>query len=47
MTVREALTRFPEGIVMIWLPQVQLIEAKQLDGVRHRQAGRCERWLGS
>jgi 23S rRNA (adenine2030-N6)-methyltransferase len=28
--LREALTRFPEGIVMVWLPQVQLIEAVQL-----------------
>lgn len=28
--LREALTRFPEGIVMIWLPQVQLVEAVQL-----------------
>ena len=29
-TLREALTRFPEGIVMVWLPQVQLVEAAQL-----------------
>lgn len=28
--MREALTRFPEGLVMVWLPQVQLIEAAQL-----------------
>ncbi|MBL8347430.1 MAG: 23S rRNA (adenine(2030)-N(6))-methyltransferase RlmJ [Rubrivivax sp.] len=28
--MREALTRFPEGIVMVWLPQVQLVEAVQL-----------------
>jgi 23S rRNA (adenine2030-N6)-methyltransferase len=28
--LREALTRFPEGIVMVWLPQVQLVEAAQL-----------------
>jgi len=28
--MREALTRFPEGMVMIWLPQVQLVEAVQL-----------------
>ncbi|MBI5718364.1 MAG: 23S rRNA (adenine(2030)-N(6))-methyltransferase RlmJ [Burkholderiales bacterium] len=28
--LREALTRFPEGIVMVWLPQVQLVEAVQL-----------------
>ena len=28
--MREALTRFPEGIVMVWLPQVQLVEAAQL-----------------
>ena len=28
--LREALTRFPEGIVMVWVPQVQLVEAAQL-----------------
>ncbi|MBK9136788.1 MAG: 23S rRNA (adenine(2030)-N(6))-methyltransferase RlmJ [Betaproteobacteria bacterium] len=28
--MREALTRFPEGVVMVWLPQVQLVEAAQL-----------------
>jgi len=28
--LREALTRFPEGIVMVWLPQVQLVEAAQM-----------------
>lgn len=28
--LREALTRFPEGIVMVWLPQVQLVQAAQL-----------------
>jgi len=28
--LREALTRFPEGMVMVWLPQVQLVEAAQL-----------------
>ena len=28
--LREALTRFPEGIVMVWLPQVQIVEAVQL-----------------
>jgi len=28
--LREALTRFPEGIVMVWLPQLQLVEAVQL-----------------
>jgi 23S rRNA (adenine2030-N6)-methyltransferase len=28
--VREALQRFPEGIVMVWLPQLQLVEAAQL-----------------
>ncbi len=28
--VREALERFPEGVVVVWLPQVQLVEAAQL-----------------
>ena len=28
--MREALTRFPEGTVVVWLPQVQLVEAAQL-----------------
>ncbi|MCW5636633.1 MAG: 23S rRNA (adenine(2030)-N(6))-methyltransferase RlmJ [Rubrivivax sp.] len=28
--LREALTRFPEGMVMVWWPQVQLVEAAQL-----------------
>ena len=28
--LREALTRFPEGMVMVWLPQVRLVEAVQL-----------------
>jgi 23S rRNA (adenine2030-N6)-methyltransferase len=28
--LREALTRFPEGIVMVWLPQLQVVEAAQL-----------------
>jgi 23S rRNA (adenine2030-N6)-methyltransferase len=28
--LREALTRFPEGMVMVWLPQVQLLPAAQL-----------------
>jgi 23S rRNA (adenine2030-N6)-methyltransferase len=28
--VREALERFPEGTVMAWLPQLQLLEAAQL-----------------
>ncbi len=28
--VREALTRFAEGMVLIWLPQVQLVEAARL-----------------
>jgi 23S rRNA (adenine2030-N6)-methyltransferase len=28
--LREALTRFPEGMVMVWLPQVQLLPATQL-----------------
>ena len=28
--LREALTRFPEGMVMVWLPQLQLVEAAQL-----------------
>jgi 23S rRNA (adenine2030-N6)-methyltransferase len=28
--VREALARFPEGLVMVWLPQLQLLEAAQL-----------------
>ena len=28
--VREALERFPEGTVMVWLPQLQLLEAAQL-----------------
>jgi 23S rRNA (adenine2030-N6)-methyltransferase len=28
--VREALARFPEGMVMVWLPQLQLLEAAQL-----------------
>ena len=28
--LREALTRFPECVVIIWLPQLQLLEARQL-----------------
>jgi len=28
--LREALERFPEAVVLIWLPQVQLVEATQL-----------------
>jgi len=28
--LREALTRFPDAVVVIWLPQVQLVEAAQL-----------------
>ena len=28
--LREALQRFPEGVVMVWLPQVQLVQATQL-----------------
>jgi 23S rRNA (adenine2030-N6)-methyltransferase len=28
--LREALTRFPECIVILWLPQLQLLEARQL-----------------
>jgi 23S rRNA (adenine2030-N6)-methyltransferase len=28
--LRECLTRFPEGMVMVWLPQVQLLPAAQL-----------------
>ncbi len=28
--LREALERFPEGVVIVWLPQVQLVEATQL-----------------
>jgi 23S rRNA (adenine2030-N6)-methyltransferase len=28
--LREALERFPEAIVLVWLPQVQLIESTQL-----------------
>ncbi len=28
--LREALTRFPECVVVIWLPQLQLLEAAQL-----------------
>jgi 23S rRNA (adenine2030-N6)-methyltransferase len=28
--LREALTRFPEGTVIVWLPQLQLLEAAQL-----------------
>ena len=28
--LREALTRFPEGPVMVWLPQLQIIEAARL-----------------
>ncbi len=28
--LREALTRFPEGTVMVWVPQVQIVEAAQL-----------------
>ena len=28
--LREALTRFPEGMVVVWQPQVQLVEAAQL-----------------
>lgn len=28
--VREALARFPQGMVMVWLPQLQLLEAAQL-----------------
>jgi 23S rRNA (adenine2030-N6)-methyltransferase len=30
VALREALTRFADGLVMVWLPQVQLIEATQL-----------------
>ena len=30
VALREALARFADGMVMIWLPQVQLIEATQL-----------------
>jgi 23S rRNA (adenine2030-N6)-methyltransferase len=28
--VREALQRFPEAVVIVWLPQLQLVEAAQL-----------------
>jgi 23S rRNA (adenine2030-N6)-methyltransferase len=28
--LREALERFPEAVVLVWLPQVQLVEATQL-----------------
>jgi 23S rRNA (adenine2030-N6)-methyltransferase len=28
--LREALTRFPECVVIVWLPQLQLLEARQL-----------------
>ena len=28
--LREALERFPEGVVMVWLPQLQLLESTQL-----------------
>ena len=28
--LREALTRFADGMVMIWIPQVQIVEAAQL-----------------
>jgi 23S rRNA (adenine2030-N6)-methyltransferase len=28
--LREALSRFPEAVVIIWLPQLQLLEATQL-----------------
>jgi 23S rRNA (adenine2030-N6)-methyltransferase len=28
--LREALTRFPDAVVMIWLPQLQLLESTQL-----------------
>ena len=28
--VREALTRFPEAIVAVWIPQLQTVEAQQL-----------------
>ncbi|MDO9092249.1 MAG: 23S rRNA (adenine(2030)-N(6))-methyltransferase RlmJ [Rubrivivax sp.] len=28
--VRECLERFPEGVVVVWLPQVQLVEAAHL-----------------
>jgi len=28
--LREALTRFPEGLVMVWLPQLALVESAQL-----------------
>ena len=28
--LRESLERFPEGVVLVWLPQVQLVEAAQL-----------------
>jgi 23S rRNA (adenine2030-N6)-methyltransferase len=28
--LREALERFPEAVVLVWLPQVQLVEAAQL-----------------
>jgi 23S rRNA (adenine2030-N6)-methyltransferase len=28
--LREALARFPQGMVMVWLPQLQLLEAAQL-----------------
>ena len=29
-SLREALERFPEGAVIVWLPQVALMEATQL-----------------
>lgn len=28
--LRESLDRFPEGVVLVWLPQLQLVEAAQL-----------------
>jgi 23S rRNA (adenine2030-N6)-methyltransferase len=28
--LREALSRFPEAVVIVWLPQLQLVEASQL-----------------
>lgn len=28
--LREALTRFPDTVVVVWLPQLQLLEARQL-----------------
>ncbi|MBH9552307.1 23S rRNA (adenine(2030)-N(6))-methyltransferase RlmJ [Inhella gelatinilytica] len=29
-SVREILTRFPDAVVAVWIPQVQLVEAQQL-----------------